>query len=164
METPTGSFQSLQRTTKNNEQWNVININKLVNSESCFVKNEHQNMSLQKTQNNELLDSFTHPKPSSSTLPLVRVHKNPHIDYTCFGSYIAVFAAHVLDLLKSLSCWNRYLRKAVTRSRSPKTKIRGSKALPGPTGRKTDWTSGTDEHVIVSLGYSIVAGWKTYHI
>ena len=58
---------SLQKTAMKNELWNVVNINKIVNSESCFVNNEHQNMSFQKTQKNELLDSFTQPKPSSST-------------------------------------------------------------------------------------------------
>lgn len=152
----------IQKTTKNNEQWNVINIKKLVNSESCFVNNEHQNMSL-KTQNNELLDSFTHPKPSSSTPSRSCSQKSTYWLYMfwplhrsfCCSCFRLVEIPVMLKSISSKGCHPLQ----IAQNEDPREQS------PARTNRtKTDWTSGTDEHVIVSLGDSIVAGWKTHHI
>lgn len=154
---------SLQKTTMKNELWNVVNINKLVNSESCFVNNEHQNMSFQKTQKNELLDSFTHPKPSSSTPSRSCSQKSTYWLYIVWPLHRSFCCScfrlvEIPVMLKSISSKGCHPLQ-IAQNEDPREQS------PARTNRTTtDWTSGTDEHVIVSLGYSIVAGWKTHHI
>ena len=151
---------SLQKTAMKNELWNVVNINKIVNSESCFVNNEHQNMSFQKTQKNELLDSFTQPKPSSSTPSRSCSQKSTYWLYIfwplhrrfCCSCFRLVEIPVMLKSISSKGCHPLQ----IAQNEDPREQS------PARTNRtKTDWTSGTDEHVIVSLGYSIV-GWKTH--